>query len=127
MAITAAQRTRVRVLAGVTSTDYPDATVDLAITEYPIPDSAGLWTDDPDWTATYDLYRAAADIVDQRAANVILQYDVTADGAGLSRSQMQKQLMTLATRLRSRAMVAVTFRPNDATYNDDDETETEDD
>jgi hypothetical protein len=99
---TAAQITRVRALSNASVADFTDAAITLAIEEYPRNDSAGYHPDEDDWTATYDLYKAAADVAEQRAAKMATQYDTSADGATLNRSQIQEQLYALAVRLRSR-------------------------
>ena len=129
MAATAAQITRVRALAGVTASDFDDAAVTLAIELYQKIDSAGLDPDDEDYTATYDLYRAAADIVDQRAALVVDQYDQNSDGATLARSQKFTQLTRLASRLRARGAPVIARRAMQDTYEDayDDDDEDDDD
>ena len=129
MAATATQITRVRALAGVTVSDYSDAAVTLAISEYPKIDSAGLDPTDTEWTESYDLYRAAADIVDQRAAGVVEQYDQDSDGAALSRSQKFAQLTRLASRLRARAAPRIARRVLQDTYEDayDDDEDDDDD
>lgn len=106
---TAAQITRVRALADASVADFTDAKITLAIEEYPRNDSTGLHPDETDWTATYDLYRAAADIAEQRAAKVATQYDTSADGATLTRSQIQDQLYALAVRLRSRGAAKASY------------------
>jgi hypothetical protein len=89
--------------------DFSDAQITLAIEEYPKNDSSGYHPDETDWTATYDLYRAAADIAEQRAAKVATDYDTSADGATLSRSQVQDQLYALAVRLRSRGAAKASY------------------
>jgi len=102
-AITAEQIARVRALAGVTETEFGDMAVEAVIAEYPRHDASGRDPSDADWMETYDLFRAAADIVDQRASAVATEYDFQADGASVSRSQKQAQLHKLATRLRARS------------------------
>jgi hypothetical protein len=118
MAITAAEITRVRSLADASVADFSDGTIEYSILLFPVKDADGLLPDDDDWTATYDLYRAAADIVEQRAAKVATRYDTSADGAGLSRSQMQAQLAGLASRLLTRAKPRVS---NPTIEDDEDE------
>ena len=103
MSASATDIARVRVLADVAIADYSDAALTLSIELFPVRDADGYDPDDDDWTATYDLYRAAADIVEQRAAKVATKYDTNTDGASLSRSQLQAQLAALAARLLSRA------------------------
>lgn len=116
MAVSAADIARTRALSAAPVADYSDAAICAVIALYPKYDSTG--------TETYDLYRAAADIADQRAAAVATLYDVSADGAGLSRSQIQAQLYALGTRLRSRASAVLTQRlieDTDTTDDDDEE------
>ena len=124
MSVSAADIARTRALSAAPVADYSDAAISAIIALYPKYDSAGLAPDDEDWTETYDLYRAAADIADQRAAAVATLYDVSADGAGLSRSQIQAQLYALGTRLRSRASAVLTrSRIEDTDTTDDDDEE----
>jgi len=124
MAVSAADIARTRALSAAPVADYSDDAISAVIALYPKYDSTGLAPDDDDWTETYDLYRAAADIADQRAAAVATLYDVSADGAGLSRSQVQAQLYALGTRLRSRASAVLTrvlIEDTDTTDDDDEE------
>ena len=122
MAVSAADIARTRALSAAPVADYSDDAISAVIALYPKYDSTGLAPDDDDWTETYDLYRAAADIADQRAAAVATLYDVSADGAGLSRSQVQAQLYALGTRLRSRASAVLTrVLIEDTDTTDDDE------
>lgn len=119
MSVTAAQITRVRKLSGnVSESDFDDDAITDAIELYPKIDSDGLDPADDDWTETYDLYRAAADIVDQRAAAVANQYDQNTDGASLNRSQKFGQLSRLATRLRSRGAPRIARPSLQDTYED---------
>jgi len=129
MAIAVVDITRVRALAGITVADFNDAAVTLAVEAYPKIDSVGLDPTDEDWTETYDLYRAAADIVDQRSAAVVDQYDQNSDGASLARSQKFSQLTRLASRLRARAAPRIARRVLQDTYEDayDDDDEDDDD
>jgi len=59
-------------------------------------DESGLAPSDPDWTPTWDLNKAAAEGWRRKAAKVVTAYDVQADDAKLSRSQMFKQFMQMA-------------------------------
>jgi hypothetical protein len=56
----------------------------------------------PDWTATYDLHAAAADIWEEKAGVVSVDYDFNADGATLNRSQVHEHMMAQARYHRSR-------------------------
>lgn len=123
MAVTSTQIARVRSLANVTAVEYDTAAVTAVIELYPIVDSSGYFPDEDDYTETYDLYRAAADIVEQEAAKVAKQYDVTADGATLSRSQIAEGLFTLAARLRARANVQLVPSVQETIVEDDDDDE----
>jgi len=103
MAVTAAQIARVRSLADASVSEFNDAAVTAVIELYEKRDPDGYFPDEEGYTVTYDLYRAAADIAEQRAAKVATQYNTTADGATLNRSEIQEQLFALAVRLRQRA------------------------
>jgi hypothetical protein len=56
---------------------------------------------------TYDIYRAAADILERWAAKVVMAYDINVDGQSLHRSQMATMLTNLAHqyRMKQRAHV----------------------
>lgn len=115
MAVTAADIARTRTLSAAPVADFSDAAISAVIALYPKRDAAGLRPDETGWAETYDLYRAAADIVDQRAATAAPLYDTNADGANLSRSQVHAQLLALGTRLRSRASALLTMQPLEIT------------
>lgn len=119
MAVTSTQIARVRSLANVTAADYDDTAVTQVISYYSIVDADGYFPTDDDWTETYDLYRAAADIVEQEAAKVAKQYDMNADGATLNRSQIAEGLYTLAARLRQRGSVQLIPAPQETTEDED--------
>ena len=123
MAVTQANIDRVRSLTGVTVTDFDDEAIEAVIELYACVDADGLSPDDVDWAARYDLYRAAADITEQRVTAYLLQYDTTADGATMARSQMVRQLREHAQALRSHGYALVAERPNDDTTTEDDEDE----
>lgn len=107
MSATTAQIARVRKLSGATEADFTDADITASIEAYPVYDSTGRFPDHADWDATYCLYNAAADILDQRAVTEAVKYDTTADGATLSRSQVSTALTELAKRLRARGAIKV--------------------
>lgn len=50
----------------------------------------------------YDVYRAAADLLERWAAKWVLRYNVNVDGQGLQRNQVQRGLQTLATTYRKK-------------------------
>lgn len=97
-----------------TETTYTDEIVAAYIEAYPLTDengepprvdsdtAIGISMANPDWTATYDLHAAAADIWDEKASAVAQDFDMDADGANLSRSQAYRQSMNQARYHRSR-------------------------
>ena len=112
MSVTAAQITRVRGMtfepAG--SSSYTDDAVTTFIENHPLPDYSGEDPIDIDtgdtntnWTPTYDLNAAAADIWDEKAAAASEKFDVSADGATLHRSQVPDFAVRRARYFRSRA------------------------
>lgn len=54
---------------------------------------------------TYDVYAAAADLVEQRASRVMLDFDVTSDRQSVLRSQKHKMLLEQAKTLRKKQRV----------------------
>jgi hypothetical protein len=52
---------------------------------------------------SYDVYAAAADALEARAAQFALAYDFTADGASYHRSQQAQALLALAKQYRRRS------------------------
>jgi len=125
MSVTAAQILRVRSLANVTLAQYSDVAVTAIIEEYTKMDSSGYMPSEDDYTATYDLYRAAADVVELEAAKVAMQYDTTVDGATLHRSQIAEGLYSLAARLRQRG-AAKACKSIQETISDEDDDDEED-
>jgi hypothetical protein len=121
MAISAADITRVRNLADASVSDFDDDAIEYSIALFSIRDADGAEPAEDDWVETYDLYRAAADIVEQRAAKVATRYDTAADGATLHRSQLQAQLTALAARLltKARPRVSVPTLPDEDESEDD--------
>jgi hypothetical protein len=53
----------------------------------------------------YDPYGAAVDLLEMWAGKVALEYDVNADGAGLSRSQKRAALLELAAQYRKQQKI----------------------
>jgi hypothetical protein len=116
MTATAAQIAQVRRMVNeLTTTTYTDATIQGLIEAYPCLDERGQepyeWdttteppTKDPneDWIPTYDLAAAAADIWAEKAAVLSQDFDTSADGASLSRSQAYQQAMSQSRHWQSR-------------------------
>ena len=98
-----------RMIAEPTTTTYSDAVLSEIILAHPLIDSSGNFPDEDDWTATYDLNAAAADVWDEKAAGLASDYDFNADGASFSRSQAYEQASHMARKYRSRRS-AVTIR-----------------
>lgn len=88
------------VLEDASGNDLTPATSDLL---------TGHWTftdqDPPVYITgkTYDLYAAAAAVLEAWAARVALEFDFTADGASFRRSQKREALLALAAEYRRRA------------------------
>ena len=55
------------------------------------------------WTPTYDLNAAAAEIWEEKAADIQDQFDFAADGGNYSRSQKYQQAINMASRFKSRS------------------------
>jgi len=87
---------------------YSDTAIKGYIETYPLTDSYGYepanadGIANPDWTPTYDLIAAAADIWDEKAAALAGQFDFNADGAIFQRSQAYKHAAERARYYRSR-------------------------
>ena len=97
-----------RMIAESGTATYTDAILVTTIAEYPVLDVAGetprltSGSVNTDWTATYDLASAAADIWTEKAAAVSDEFDFTADGGTFSRSQAVEQYLKQAAMWRSR-------------------------
>ena len=63
---------------------------------------------------SYDLYRAAADLLERQAAQYVLAYNVTANGQTLQRSQIGQAMRDLAKqyRMQQRPRTARLTRPD---------------
>ncbi len=98
---------RVRGLSGADPTEYSDSVIEGVIEMYKVRDGDGLNPGDTGYVDTYDLFTAAAEIVERRSAAAAAEYDVNADGSGLMRSQVTQQLNAVASRLRARGVVTL--------------------
>ncbi len=128
MAATAAQIARVRrMVAELTTATYSDADITSYIEAHPLTDDigrrplsatelalAGLTeTPSTDWTPTYDLNAAAADIWEEKAGILAQDFDMDADGAKLDRSQPYEQAMKQARFYRSkRSLKSIALAPD---------------
>lgn len=103
---TTAQRDRVRGMVAEPSTDtYTDDQVDAFIEAYPLPDADGLAPTADDWTATFDLNGAAADIWQEKAALLTGKFDVGTDGNSISRNQLFQNANRMVKLYRARSVV----------------------
>ncbi len=116
MAATAAQVAKLRRMVDEPSTDtYSDDDLEGYIEDYPLVDERGeepyTWDtsttppsqdDNDDWVPTYDLYAAAADVWEEKAAGLAEDYDFEADGGRYTRSQAYKHYMRMAAHHRAR-------------------------
>lgn len=82
-----------RMVAEETAAIYVDSDLSSAIERYPLDDADGNDPEDDDWTDTYDLHAAAADIWQEKASKVITDYDFSADGGRYDRSQVHSAMM----------------------------------
>ena len=94
-----------RMVSESSTTTYSDALLGEMAEKYPIIDADGYFPDDDDWTATYDLNAAAADIWAEKGAAVVGNFDFSADGASFSRSQEFDMATRMAAFYRSRRNV----------------------
>ena len=122
MSATAAQIAQLRRMVNEpTDTTYDDDSLSGYIESYPLLDELGevpyTWDtattpptqdDNDDWIPTYDLHAAAADIWQEKAAVVSVDFDYSADGGRLSRSQVYAQYMKQCRYHRSRRKAAST-------------------
>ncbi len=128
MAVTAAQIARLRrMVAEPTATTYSDDDLGAIIESHPVPDSEGYWPTDDDWTATYDLNAAAAEVWEEKAAALADAYDFQADGASFQRNQLYANAQQQARRYNARRMIvsvqpvlAASRQPDDMGDEDDD-------
>lgn len=117
MTATAAQKSQLRRMTALALADatYTDTVLGEYIERYALLDGNGeepqtldtsttppTWTANPNWIATYDLNAAAADIWEEKAAAVAVDFDFTADGGNYSRSQVFEQYMKNARHYRAR-------------------------
>lgn len=132
MTVTADQIAQLRrMTAEPTTTTYSDAAITAYIERYPLMDALGhppyvnssttpvTLVANTEWTATYDLNAAAADVWEEKAAAVSSQFDFSADGASFSLSQQYQQADKMTRHYRARrsastiTLIAVP-RPADA-------------
>lgn len=97
MAATVAQVVRLRRMIAESTTDtYADTELEEWIESYPVADDDGNEPDDIDWTTTYDLHAAAAELWAEKAATVAADFSFSADGGNYSRNQVYEQYMKMS-------------------------------
>jgi hypothetical protein len=110
--MTAAEMKRLRrLVAEPTLESYDDDALTACFETFPLDDADGHRPSDADWTPTYDLYRAAASVWDEKAANEANSYDFSQGSAGnatYKRSQLYTQAKGMARYLRSLGPVTST-------------------
>lgn len=128
MTATTAQILQVRrMTAELTDANYADVIIQGYIEAYPLMDengeaprvqstiTPGALMANPDWTATYDLHAAAADIWNEKAAVLAQDFDFEADGGNYIRSQPYEQAMKQARYHGSRRSIkTITQEPDKA-------------
>ena len=106
-----------RMIAEPTTTVYSDSALADYIEAYPVTDANGedptyldhtttppTITVNADWIATYDLNAAAAEIWDEKAADLSDKYNFSADGGRYDRSQAYMQACAMAAKYRGRSV-----------------------
>lgn len=137
MAVTTAMIQQLRRMTNEPAADhYPDSIMAAYLERYPLLDALGhppyvksstlpvTLVVNTEWTPTYDLNAAAADIWDEKAAALEAQVDFSSDGASFSLSQRRANAAALARSYRSRrAASGITLlptpRPTDAELPED--------
>lgn len=97
-------------------TNYSDADIEAIIERYPTIDergeepyewiiTAGVPTKSTNtaWIATYNLSAVSAEIWENKAAELALRFDFSADGGTYTRSQEYQQAMSMAKYYRGRS------------------------
>lgn len=103
MSATADQIKKVRRMTNErTEKNYSDEDIQAVIEMHPLVDASGFSPDQDNWTATYDLNAAAADIWEEKAGARSENFDYSADGASYSHSQTYEMAMKQARYYRSK-------------------------
>ena len=85
----------------ITSDTYAQQDMADVLARYPLPDATGLAPTATLWAGAWDVNRAAADIWDEKASLVAVDFDFSADGGDYKRSQAHAQMLAMANRYRS--------------------------
>jgi len=97
-----------RMVAEPGTATYSDSALVTTISRYPLPDVSGEWplltsgSANTDWTATYDLANAAADVWSEKAVAFVGYFNFTADGATFNKKEVLENYERQARKWRSR-------------------------
>lgn len=100
-----------RMVAEPGTATYSDSALVTTISSYPLPDISGEWplltsgSANTDWTATYDLAAAAADVWEEKAGAIAGNFNFTADGATFNKLEVTKTYERQARKWRSRRAI----------------------
>jgi len=100
-----------RLVAEPTLETYDDDALTAMVEAQPMDDADGHAPGDADWTPTYDFYRAAAAVWDEKAAFEANSYDFSQGSAGnatYKRSQLFTQAKAMARYFRAHAPMKTT-------------------
>ena len=99
---------RLRRMTAITgSAEYTDAMLLETIRRYPVDDADGNAPSDSDWTATYDMARAAAEIWQEKSAAIASNFAFDADGASFQKQQQYEHYMAQARLWQGRRCAGV--------------------
>jgi hypothetical protein len=103
-----------RLVNEPTTATYSDAELTAALERHLALDSQGRRpyqyggvTLDPLYVTTYDVYAAAADVWEEKAAVVADEFDYSGDGANMTRSQKHAHFMRQAQTCRAKAQIKI--------------------
>lgn len=83
---------------------YTDEVLTEILTSYSVCDGEGLMPDEDGWIPTYDVHAAAAQVWEEKAGALAVEFDFSADGASFARSQAHQQAMAQARYHRARRL-----------------------
>jgi len=96
--VSASTIARVRLMVNErTDATYSDAAIEERIVENPLPDASGIAPEVTGWVPTYDLYLAAANIWNEKAAALADRFDFSADGASFDLSKAYENALKMVT------------------------------
>lgn len=103
-----------RLINEPTTATYTDADIQAALERNLTFDSTGRrpWTYngtalDPLYVTTYDVYRTAGELWDEKAAALACQFDYSGDGANMSLKQKYDNAVAAGQRCKGRACVRI--------------------